>query len=72
MSQTKASGKTLRATMIKKHGTEEAWKEYMGSLGKKGGANGVGSNKGFAANPELARTAGALGGRISKRKPHNV
>lgn len=34
-------------------------------IGSKGGQNG--HTGGFAANPELARTAGAKGGRISRR-----
>ena len=34
-------------------------------VGSKGGRNG--HTGGFAANPELAKIAGAKGGRISKR-----
>ena len=34
-------------------------------IGRKGGQNG--HTGGFAANPELARIAGAKGGRISRR-----
>lgn len=34
-------------------------------IGSKGGRNG--HTGGFAANPELAKTAGAKGGRISRR-----
>lgn len=36
--------------------------QYIGSIGGKNGHTG-----GFAANPELARIAGAKGGRISRR-----
>jgi hypothetical protein len=39
---------------------------FYAKIGKKGGENG--STGGFAANPELARIAGAIGGRISRRK----
>lgn len=39
---------------------------FYAKIGAKGGANG--RTGGFAANPELARVAGAKGGRISKRK----
>lgn len=40
--------------------------DFYKRIGAKGGANG--HTGGFAANPELARTAGAKGGRISRRK----
>jgi general stress protein YciG len=39
---------------------------FYAKIGKKGGQNG--RTGGFAANPELARIAGAKGGRISRRK----
>lgn len=58
------------ATMIKKHGSAEAVTEVQRKIGAKGGSRtGI---KGFAANRELARTAGALGGRISRRKSKNA
>lgn len=38
---------------------------FYAKIGKKGGHNG--KTGGFAANPELARIAGAKGGRISRR-----
>lgn len=38
---------------------------FYAKIGKKGGQNG--HSGGFAANPELARIAGAKGGRISRR-----
>ena len=38
---------------------------FYAKIGKKGGMNG--KTGGFAANPELARIAGAKGGRISRR-----
>jgi hypothetical protein len=38
---------------------------FYHKIGKKGGTNG--RTGGFAANPELARIAGAKGGRISRR-----
>lgn len=40
-------------------------KDYYAKLGKLGGHNG--HTGGFAANPELARIAGAKGGKASKR-----
>lgn len=39
---------------------------FYKDIGKKGGQNG--NTGGFAANPELARIAGAKGGRKSRRK----
>lgn len=39
---------------------------FYAKIGAKGGANG--RTGGFAANPELARIAGAKGGRKSRRK----
>lgn len=39
---------------------------FFAKIGSKGGKNG--RTGGFAANPELARIAGAKGGRISRRK----
>ena len=39
---------------------------FYARIGAKGGQNG--NTGGFAANPELARIAGAKGGRISRRR----
>jgi len=39
--------------------------DFYSKIGRKGGQNG--RTGGFAANPELARIAGAKGGRISRR-----
>ncbi|MFE7720127.1 KGG domain-containing protein [Nocardia rhizosphaerihabitans] len=41
--------------------------DFYAKIGAKGGR--LGHTGGFAANPELARIAGAKGGRKSKRKP---
>ena len=38
---------------------------FYREIGRKGGKNG--NTGGFAANPELARIAGAIGGKISRR-----
>jgi len=38
---------------------------FYAKIGAKGGKNG--NTGGFAANPELARIAGAKGGKISRR-----
>ena len=43
---------------------------FYAKIGRKGGQNG--HTGGFAANPELARIAGAKGGRISRRGKTNA
>lgn len=47
---------------IERHGPD-----FYKTLGKLGGTKGRGT-KGFALNRELARVAGAKGGRISRRR----
>lgn len=59
---TKAGGLKARATNMTKYGSD-----FYRRIGRKGGRNG--HTGGFAANPDLARIAGAKGGRISKRGP---
>lgn len=60
MAGTKTGGKKAAATNIERHG-----KNFYREIGSMGGRNG--HTGGFAANPELAKIAGAKGGRISKR-----
>lgn len=60
MPGTKAGGIKARNTNYEKHG-----KDFYRIIGSKGGQNG--HTGGFAKNPELARKAGAKGGRISRR-----
>ena len=60
MAGTKAGGLKAAATNKSKYG-----KVFYARIGQKGGRNG--HTGGFAANPELAKIAGAKGGRISKR-----
>jgi general stress protein YciG len=60
MPGTKAGGIKAAATNKAKHGAK-----FYSEIGRKGGRNG--RTGGFAANPELARIAGAKGGRISRR-----
>lgn len=62
MAGTKAGGLKAAATNREKYG-----KEFYSQIGRKGGQNG--HTGGFAANPALARIAGAKGGRISRRGP---
>lgn len=61
MAGTKAGGLKAAAANKAKYGSD-----FYARIGAKGGQNG--RTGGFAANPELARIAGAKGGRISRRK----
>lgn len=54
-------GKKAAATNKERYG-----KDWYAKIGRKGGQNG--HTGGFAANRELARIAGAKGGKISSRK----
>lgn len=60
MAGSKEGGKRAAATNKDKYGDD-----FYARIGAKGGRNG--HTGGFAANPELAKEAGAKGGRISKR-----
>ena len=62
MAGTKAGARKAAATNKKRYGDN-----FYAVIGRKGGQNGT--TGGFAANPELARIAGAKGGRISRRGP---
>lgn len=60
MSGTPSGGKHAAKTNKDKYG-----KDFYAKIGAIGGRNG--HTGGFAANPNLAKKAGALGGRTSKR-----
>lgn len=60
MAGTKAGGKKTAATNKRLHG-----EDFYKKIGAKGGRNG--HTGGFAANPALARVAGAKGGKKSRR-----
>ena len=62
MAGTKAGAKKAAATNKARHGAN-----FYAEIGRKGGK--LGTTGGFAANRELARIAGAKGGRISRRGP---
>lgn len=62
MSGNKAGGLKAAATNKKKYG-----KNFYKRLGQIGGHNGHAG--GFAADPERAKRAGAIGGKRSKRGP---
>jgi len=61
MAGTKEGGKKAAASNKAKYGSD-----FYAKIGQKGGK--LGKTGGFAANPALARIAGAKGGRISRRK----
>jgi general stress protein YciG len=60
MAGTKAGGQKAAAKNLAKD------PNFYAKIGSKGGRSG--HTGGFAANPELARIAGAKGGRISRRR----
>jgi uncharacterized protein len=60
MAGTKTGGKSAAATNKAKYG-----KDFYARIGAMGGKKG--HTGGFAANRDLARSAGAKGGRISRR-----
>lgn len=62
MPGTKAGGLKAAKTNKELHGDD-----FYRNIGRIGGRNG--HTGGFASNPELARRAGAIGGRISRRGP---
>ncbi len=61
MAGTKNGGKLAAKTNKTRHGSD-----FYARIGKIGGKNGT--TGGFAANRDLARKAGALGGKISRRR----
>lgn len=60
MAGTSSGGKAAAKTNKKRHGAD--FYARIGAMGGKKGTTG-----GFAANRELARIAGAKGGRLSRR-----
>jgi hypothetical protein len=65
MAGTKAGGQAAAATNKSKYGAD-----FYAKIGSKGGK--LGKTGGFYANRELARAAGAKGGRISRRTKKSV
>jgi hypothetical protein len=62
MAGTREGGVKTRETIKVKYGGD-----YYARLGNKGGSAPHSKPRGFAANKDLARRAGAVGGRISRR-----
>ena len=61
MTGTKEGGRKAREKNYEKYG-----RDFYRKIGSKGGQNG--HTGGFAANPALARIAGARGGQASSRR----
>ena len=70
MAQTAAGKIKYRQTMIRKHGSEEKWKEFQSSIGKVGGVKGRGHA--FAHGKFSPAEAGKIGGARSKRGKKNA
>lgn len=62
MAGTKEGARKAAQTNMTRHGSD-----FYRRIGRIGGQNGT--TGGFYKNPELAKIAGAKGGRISKRGP---
>lgn len=58
-------GSKIKATMIAKFGSEDAWKEYMRSIASKGGKNGTGHAYGHGKVSPVEN--GRKGGRARKK-----
>jgi general stress protein YciG len=65
MAGTKAGGKAAAETNKKKYGSD-----FYAKIGSKGGK--LGRTGGFFANRDLAREAGARGGRVSRRTKKTI
>lgn len=65
MAGTKTGGRKAALTNLKRHGSD-----FYARIGAAGGKKGT--TGGFAANRDLARIAGAKGGRISRRRKAEV
>ena len=66
MTQTKAGGAKTAATNKERYG-----EDFYRNIGSRGGKAPTTKPKGFAANPELARAAGAIGSRKSRKRSKN-
>lgn len=64
MSGSREGGRKAAATNKKKYG-----KDFYANIGRKGGRKSHPETRYFAMHPEVAKNAGAKGGRTSKRGP---
>ena len=65
---TPEGGKKVREQGIKRYGSAEAYAAAMREIASKGGKNS--KRGGFYNNSELARKAGSIGGKASRRGPN--
>jgi len=74
MPGTQAGWLKAKATMIKKYGSEEAYRDFCKEVGRKGGL--ASNNGGFASwkvgndgltGRQRARVAGSLGGKVGRK-----
>lgn len=64
MAGTRAGGRKASVTNKKKYGDD-----FYRNIGRQGGSKSHPETRAFATNPELAKAAGAKGGKNSKRGP---
>ena len=64
MAGTRAGGRKASITNKKKYGDD-----FYKRIGRQGGSKSHPETRAFATNPELAKAAGAKGGKNSKRGP---
>lgn len=64
MAGTLEGGRKAAKTIKERHG-----KGFYANIGRKGGSKPHPETRPFTKNPELARAAGAIGGKISRRGP---
>ena len=64
MAGTRDGGKKASVTNKEKYGDD-----FYKRIGRQGGSKSHPETRAFATNPELAKVAGAKGGKISKRGP---
>lgn len=72
MAGTREGGLKQIDTNIRKHGSYEAWQEFMRNAGRKGGSAPHSKPRGFASlrvnDPERLKQISKLGGAKGKRK----
>lgn len=64
MSGTREGGRKAAATNKEKHGAD-----FYRNIGRQGGSKSHRETRPFTVNPELARAAGAKGGKMGRRGP---
>lgn len=65
------AGSTAGGLKAAKTNREKFGADFYARIGATGGSTPTKKKKGFAANPELARRAGIIGGKYSPKKARN-